>query len=112
GRVAVLPLDPLSVAEATGGASSSSIEDLLGRTFDGPEAGNDVDGAPSGIGSDLGDWLLRGGYPELAANPEVDRRIWFASYIETYLERDVRDLLQVGDLDSFTRFVFLAAARS
>jgi hypothetical protein len=34
----------------------------------------------------LENWLLRGGYPEIRVNPEVDRQLWFASYIQTYLE--------------------------
>jgi predicted AAA+ superfamily ATPase len=42
----------------------------------------------------------------------VDREIWFASYVQTYLERDVRDLLRVGDLGAFGRFVDLAATRT
>jgi predicted AAA+ superfamily ATPase len=45
-------------------------------------------------------------------NRDVDRRIWFGSYVQTYLERDVRDLLQVGDLAAFSRFLSLVAART
>jgi predicted AAA+ superfamily ATPase len=58
------------------------------------------------------DWLLRGGFPEPHLNPQVDRQLWFSSYVQTYLERDVRDLAQVADLDAFRRFVFLAATRT
>lgn len=60
---------------------------------------------------DLADWLLRGGYPELRLNPDVDRKLWLSSYIRTYLERDVRDLLNVGDLNAFSRFLSLVALR-
>src|SRR5437867_3549937 len=60
----------------------------------------------------LGDWLLRGAYPEPRANPEVDRNIWCSSYIQTYLERDVRQILQVGDLNVFERYLRLVAART
>src|SRR5437868_15447786 len=41
--------------------------------------------------------LLHGGYPEIAANP-ARRELWFSSYIQTYLERDVRAVLNVKDL--------------
>jgi uncharacterized protein len=59
--------------------------------------------------SELGRWdLLRGGYPEVWAKP-TSRDLWFQSYIQTYLERDVRDVLAVRDLASFRRFLSLAA---
>jgi predicted AAA+ superfamily ATPase len=56
--------------------------------------------------------FLRGGYPELTANPNRDISLWHASYIQTYLERDVRTLRQVGDLTSFQSFLRALAARS
>jgi hypothetical protein len=64
-------------------------------------------GAPS-----LGDWMLRGSYPEIRLNRQVDRQLWMASYIQTYLERDVRQMVNVGDLSTFHRFLRLAAART
>jgi len=42
---------------------------------------------------------------------ELDARLWLASYVQTYLERDVRTLRQVGDLNDFRRFVFLLSSR-
>lgn len=62
--------------------------------------------------SEVADWILRGGYPEMRIRPELDRRLWCASYIRLYLERDVRQLLHVGDLTSFERFLRLAAIRT
>jgi hypothetical protein len=56
--------------------------------------------------------FLRGGYPELVAEPGRDLALWYSSYIQTYLERDVRSLRQVGDLTSFQAFVRALAARS
>jgi len=62
----------------------------------------------------LGLWnsLLRGGYPELVAQPGRDFRLWHASYVQTYIERDVRSIRQVGDLTSFQNFLRALAARS
>jgi predicted AAA+ superfamily ATPase len=59
-------------------------------------------------------WMsfLRGGYPELLANPQRDIHLWHASYVQTYLERDVRTLRQVGDLTQFQHFLRALAARS
>jgi predicted AAA+ superfamily ATPase len=54
--------------------------------------------------------LLRGGYPEVLARPAA-ARLWFASYLQTYLERDVRSVTAVRDLASFRRFLALLASR-
>jgi uncharacterized protein len=56
--------------------------------------------------------LVRGGFPEITMNPEKDFVLWHASYVHTYLERDVRDLRQVGDLATFQSFLRVLAARS
>ncbi|MBC7338794.1 MAG: ATP-binding protein [Firmicutes bacterium] len=56
--------------------------------------------------------FLRGGYPELVANPGRDVSLWHASYVQTYLERDVRMLRQIGDLSQFQSFLRALAARS
>jgi predicted AAA+ superfamily ATPase len=56
--------------------------------------------------------FLRGGYPELVSEPERDISLWHQSYVQTYLERDVRSLRQVGDLVSFQNFLRALAARS
>lgn len=54
--------------------------------------------------------LLHGGYPEALARPSV-ARLWFSSYVQTYLERDVRAVTNVRDLATFRRFLALLAAR-
>jgi len=54
--------------------------------------------------------LLRGGYPEVVARPGV-ARLWFSSYVQTYLERDVRAVTAVRDLATFRRFLALLASR-
>ena len=54
--------------------------------------------------------LILGGYPEVLAHPK-GRTLWFASYIQTYLERDVRALLNIRDLPTFRRFLALLASR-
>ena len=60
----------------------------------------------------LWETLLRGGYPEPFTHPERDTALWHSSYIQTYLERDVRNLRQVGDLTGFQSFLKVLAARS
>jgi hypothetical protein len=54
--------------------------------------------------------LLRGGFPEVIANPRT-ADTWFRSYVQTYLERDVRAVTDVRDLLTFRRFLALVASR-
>ena len=68
--------------------------------------------AMQGTISNLWQMFLRGGYPELHARPDRDPALWHSSYIQTYLERDVRSLRQVGDLSQFQNFLRALAARS
>jgi predicted AAA+ superfamily ATPase len=56
--------------------------------------------------------IVRGGFPELYANPEIDLIAFYNSYLATYLERDVRSLTNVGSLRDFERFVRACALRS
>ncbi len=56
--------------------------------------------------------FIRGSYPELAVDPGRDVNLWHAGYVQTYLERDVRTLRQVGDLSQFQMFLRALAARS
>jgi predicted AAA+ superfamily ATPase len=54
--------------------------------------------------------VLHGGFPEVLARPK-SRGLWFASYLQTYLERDVRAITNVRDLVTFRRFLALLASR-
>jgi len=55
--------------------------------------------------------MLTGGFPEIANQP-ASARLWFQSYIQTYLERDIRQVSMVSDLPTFRRFLMLCASRS
>jgi predicted AAA+ superfamily ATPase len=55
--------------------------------------------------------LLYGGFPEVLARPRA-RALWFSSYVQTYLERDVRAVTAIRDLATFRRFLGLVAART
>lgn len=54
--------------------------------------------------------VLHGGFPEVLARPK-SRALWFASYLQTYLERDVRAITNIRDLVTFRRFLALLASR-
>lgn len=100
GRAAILHLLPLSWSELRGRAPLSLK--TLGRAV------------PAHTGEkmpDLMDVLFTGFYPAIH-----DRRLapqdWLANYYRTYVERDVRELLNVGDLEAFGRFIRLCAGRN
>jgi len=54
--------------------------------------------------------LLYGGFPEVIEFPQT-ADIWFSSYIQTYLERDIRSIAAIRDLATFRRFISLLATR-
>ncbi len=59
---------------------------------------------------DVWSWLYHGGYPR-PYNDDIPVDVWLDSYVQTYLERDVRDLLAVQDLETFKRFLKFCAGR-
>ncbi len=59
----------------------------------------------------LDDTLYRGFYPPLY-DKNFDPRIWYEDYTKTYIERDVRNLINIKDLSTFQKFLRLLAARS
>ena len=63
------------------------------------------------VPSTLEDMLYLGSYPALY-DREISPNDWFANYVATYLERDVRQLIAVRNLTQFQRFVKMCAARS
>ena len=54
--------------------------------------------------------IHRGSMPELCENPDFDWQMFYGAYVRTYIERDVRDLSEIGDTVKFTRFMTAAAA--
>jgi len=102
GRAAVLRLLPLSRREIEGSPHAPLPWESRRRSSK---------GKPFAY-RELWKGFLRGGYPELAAYPRRDSSLWHGSYIQTYLERDVRTLRQVGNLSLFQDFIRILAARS
>ena len=102
GRTAVLRLLPLSRREAEGRPHMAlPWERIVGSSS-----------KSSLVFGKVWEAFLRGGYPELATQPGRDVSLWYAGYVQTYLERDVRMLRQVGDLVQYQNFLRILAARS
>lgn len=106
GRAAILSLLPFSFGERVKkGHNLKNIDDWL------KNLNNEKIKNRSGKKEKLSKIILRGNYPEMAAK-KPDRQLWCGSYIATYLERDVRNLAQIGDLGLFERFLRLCAIRT
>ncbi len=103
GRVALLRLLPLSLREMTGDPDRPLPWEAGRARLAAPPSASPAASWP---------WLVRGCYPQLVAEPDLDPHLWHQSYLGTYLERDVRDLTQIGDLLQFQLFVRALAARS
>lgn len=54
--------------------------------------------------------IHRGSMPELYGNPDYNWQLFYGAYVRTYIERDVRELSEIGDTVKFTRFMVAAAA--
>ena len=83
GRTAVLRLAPLSVSELTKAKK---------------------------LPATINEWLFTGGFPRIY-DKGIAPTDYFPSYIQTYIERDVRMLKNIGNLSAFTMFIKLCAAR-
>lgn len=55
--------------------------------------------------------IWRGAFPAMALS-NIDRDVFYGSYVQTYLQRDIRDLAHVGDIHVFLKFLRSAAART
>jgi hypothetical protein len=101
GRCAILQLMPFSSAEREGEPQTGFIWE------------REPSAEPAAFSiAQWWQWFLRGSYPEIALDEQRDFTLWYASYVQTYLGRDVRTLRQVGDLLSYQNFLRVLAARS
>ena len=107
GRVGVLELSTYSQAEAEGRgigvpAFSPVVEEMKARV------------ASAGVCSlpKLYERIWKGGYPALVSRPYTTPESYFSSYVQTYIERDVAALSQVGNRTAFMAFMQSAAART
>lgn len=60
----------------------------------------------------INDFLWKGGYPELWSNVHLTPLDFFESYIRTYIERDLKTIIDVKNLSDFCRFIRMLATRS
>ncbi len=89
---------------------TQSLAGRVGMTRLLPLAGPEIPAITNGQ-LDLDNAMLIGGYPALHTQA-IQPADWFASYIATYVERDVRQVLNIQNLPTFQRFLRLCAGRT
>ena len=60
----------------------------------------------------LNESIYQGAYPELVTRDYYGAELWFSAYFDTYLNKDVRTLSQIGNMHDFSRFVSLLATNT
>jgi uncharacterized protein len=106
GRAAIVNLHPFTFAECQNQRPSARtweayVDVLVARRS------NDLARTP-----DLGAWLLKGSYPAVWCRKNVTADLWYPSYVQAYLDRDVRGSIRETNLYDFQRFLKLLAART
>lgn len=99
GRTALVNLLPLS------------LDELLGRAAADPWRIDELPPAVAKPAFSLEEIIFKGLYPRIH-DKGLEPHDWLSAYYRTYVERDVRDLANIGNLETFQRFVRLCAGRS
>jgi len=107
GRVAILSLLGFSLAEESGNAASSKPflpepDEIKTRSAS----------ARTMLLEETYEKIWRGAFPFMVLAGSKDWEIFYRSYVQSYLQRDVRDFAQIGDELSFIKFLRAAAART
>jgi len=107
GRVAVVQLLGMSRRELIGQSSESRPFIPTASVIGEREASGGVIEL-----RELYSLIWKGSFPAVAVDPELDWNLFYSSYTQTYLQRDVRDVARLGDEMAFLRFLRTAAART
>lgn len=100
GRAGVLSMYSLSRAEIEGRSSMPFLPDRITMT----KSADTI--------SDIFEKLYRGGMPRMVTDPELSPEDYFGAYMQTCLERDIHDLIEVKNEAKFLKFISCVAART
>ena len=104
GRMEILRLHPLAQAELAG-RPPAFLDALFGQGFRA--------GPQPRLGRELAERIAAGGYPAALARPLARRRaVWYRDYIETLVQRDVRDMARISATDALARLLTMAAGQT
>ena len=106
GRVAIIDLLGISQAEEQERSSIPFLPDKkwIEQTLNNNLKNEDITGVYKKI--------FRGSYPKIVADKNMPRDIFYSSYVQTYIERDVKELMKIGDELKFLTFLKTIAART
>ena len=106
GRVAIIDLLGISQAEEQGRKAIPFLpdKDWIEQTLKNKPKNQDI--------TDIYAKIFRGNYPKLVADKDMPRDIFYSSYVQTYIERDVKDLMKIGNELKFLTFLKTIAART
>jgi uncharacterized protein len=107
GRVAILNLWPMSQSEVQNKVTDKPTKGFLEKWLSGTDYKYDTSPLQSQATFPA---VWQGGYPKIAELPEHLIPGYWQSYMQTYIERDVRKVADIGSLQSFGRFIALLAA--
>lgn len=94
-----MELKPLSTRENNKGPFKPDI-DLIGQKVKGTSY------------QEIWNIIHRGSLPELYRNPDLDWEMFYAAYVSTFIQRDVRQLTSIQDLNIFSQFISVLSARA
>ena len=100
GRVGIINLNSFTYSE---------IKQNTNKTLFDP---TDLKKAPPIEVNELFEIIYKGGMPELYKNKNLKRELYFQSYIDTYISRDVREITEIGNLEAFKKFIVSVASRT
>jgi len=103
GRIEILRLYPLSQVELER-ARPAFLHTLFSNAQDFRHNGR--------LGKQIAERIVRGGYPTVQNRTAKRREAWYANYIETLIQRDIRDLSQVSSADAIAKLLTLAAGQT
>lgn len=112
GRVGILEMLPFSLSESLE-ISSNNIAEKLINAKDLKQAYKELTKLEPIEEKEIFDFILKGGFPklhELKSNKAIDT--WFQSYLTTYIDKDVRDIANISDLEGFQNVYKLLAYQS
>ncbi|MCR4702338.1 MAG: ATP-binding protein [Saccharofermentans sp.] len=100
GRVGILSMYSFSRAETEGRKSIPFLPSNVRNTVSDDNI------------SDIFERIIRGSMPQLFCDPALQAEDYYGSYIQTYIERDIRNLINIKDEGKFTKFISCVAART
>jgi uncharacterized protein len=105
GRMEIVRLHPLAQAELASAKPPTFLDRLFRGAFKVTRSVR--------LAAELSERIEAGGYPPALARPRARRRsVWYRDYIETLVQRDVRDLSRIRQLDALPRLLSIAASQT